>query len=133
MSLTVQVISRRMLTAKFLGSVPGHYGRGGTTNIIANNSGLPLPVIIPSLFHTASSIIRSVDSGPNKGQKVYVTLKNNYTLTYSAGLILRDLIAVSKKPQSFWIFDQQHRSMKCSIISNHICQCNLFSTIFQQS
>ena len=38
-----------------------------------------------------------------------------------------------KKNQSFWIFDQQHRSMKCSIISNHICQCNLFSTILQQS
>ena len=38
-----------------------------------------------------------------------------------------------KKPQSFWIFDQQHRSMKCSIISNHICQCNLFSTILQHS
>ena len=38
-----------------------------------------------------------------------------------------------RKTQSFWIFDQQHRSMKCSIISNHICQCNLFSTILQQS
>ena len=38
-----------------------------------------------------------------------------------------------EKTQSFLIFDQQHRSMKCSIISNHICQCNLFSTILQQS
>ena len=42
-------------------------------------------------------------------------------------------LSYTEKTQSFWIFDQQHRSMKCSIISNHICQCNLFSTILQQS
>jgi len=28
-------------------------GGGGKTNIIAHHSGLPLPVIIPSSFHTA--------------------------------------------------------------------------------
>ena len=51
------------------------------------------------------------------------------------GRIYRPIVSAhkEKKPQSFWIFDQQHRSMKCSIISNHICQCNLFSTLLQQS
>ena len=46
---------------------------GGTANIFADYSGLPLPVISPSLFHTASSIIRSVDSGPNKGRFTHST------------------------------------------------------------
>ena len=41
--------------------------------------------------------------------------------------------SLKQNTQSFWIFYQQHRSMKCSIISNHICQCNLFLTILQQS
>ena len=31
---------------------------------------------------------------------------------------------------SFWIFDQRHRSMKCSTISNHICQCNWICGLF---
>ena len=46
---------------------------------------------------------------------------------------MRCCLSTTQKTQSFLIFDQQHRSMKCSIISNHICQCNLFSTILQQS
>ena len=50
-----------------------------------------------------------------------------------ANLMEHRIRTAKKKPQSFWIFDQQHRSMKCSIISNHICQCNLFSTILQQT
>jgi hypothetical protein len=85
MSLTDQVIIRRMLTARVWDqsqdTMEETCNGGGTTNIIADYSGLPLPVIIPSLFHTASSIIRSVGSGTNKGPKVYVTLKNNYAVT----------------------------------------------------
>jgi hypothetical protein len=68
---------------------------GGTTDIIAYYSGLPLPVIIPSLFLTASSVIRSVDSGPNKVPKAYVTLKSNYNVTYTTDLTIRGLLTVT--------------------------------------
>ena len=57
----------------------------------------------------------------------FATLRRNALQQYNK------LPSRRRKTQSFWIFDQQHRSMKCSIISNHICQCNLFSTILQQS
>jgi hypothetical protein len=54
-------------------------------------------VIIPSLFPIASSIIRSLDSGSNKGLKVYITLKNNSTVTYTADPIIRDVITVTRE------------------------------------
>ena len=99
MSLTDQVISRRTLTARVCDqsqdTMRETCNGGGTTNMITDYSGLPLPVVIPSLFHTASSIIRSVGSGTNKGPKVYISLKNNYIITYSADLIIRGLITIT--------------------------------------
>jgi hypothetical protein len=98
MSVTDRVIGRRMLTAKVWDQSQDTMGEtcngeGGTNNI-ADYSGLPLPFFIPLLFHTASSVIQSVESGSSKGLKVYITVKNNYTVTCCADLVNRDLITV---------------------------------------